>query len=308
MRMLKYVLLVLLMVCSTIFLVGCGGASVTLLEESTEDEREDAILTYCKNRYGDTVTVEFDHKEELRVATARLDGPSGYRTVAGGYTYYYYVTPERYPDLHIEVLYWDGYILKKNFKKTEHPSNITSGYETALETYEFGLKLTDTVQQYDGNAKMKIASKNNGQYIVITYTNDFDTICEMHDKIRALMAEELADGGSNKTVGMLYTDNYGLSIDTIDFAEFPGLGSGSGPQDWIFKRLAYGHYDRFATFSAESIEDIREFYESRADMKPTWISKENATDYGDYWDIVFFERISAIEKQKVIWDAWGLYD
>ena len=311
--MIKILLSIVFVLCCTVFLTACG-ASVKLLEESNEEQRVEDIIAFCKKQYGDDVTVEFDRKEDLSVATGHLDGPDSYRTVSGGYLYHYYVTPSQYPDLRIEVTYQDGYILKKNFKKTEKPAVITSLYRMEMATYEVGLELADSVHQYDPGAEFTIVSHSLGQYLIITHADDFDTICDMRNDIYALLKEKKADDVIDGLVGVIYTDNRSITTDSIDFSSFPGLGSNGGK--WLFDRFVSGEYDRFAAYQTEETEDMRDFFESRANMESTWITKNNTdnvfamrTDYENYRDIVFFETISAREKKNsVSWEAWGLYD
>lgn len=311
-RKMKLALLLTIVILFCLSLTGC--AKLKLLEASNEKQVEEDIIKFIKENYGDTVTAEYVSKEPLEVATTSLDGPGGYMEVPGGYVYHYIVTPSQYPDLKIEVSYNDGYILKKMTKKEVKQAYIYSLYEFDVENYLFGIDLANKVHEYDSEAYVYKISKlpGSGQFIVVVYRDDFETVCDIHNEIAKMVNGDKGSYKTGKVVGVFYSPDSYIDFSNVETMQFPGFG-GHGDDD-VIEALDLGNADRFAQLAGENVEDMAEFFNSRANMEDTWFvaTQEDdpsnhvrmRTDYENYRNILFFE---AIERDRVTWRAWGIY-
>lgn len=277
----------------------------------SQEEIEQEIIQYIKDKHNNTVTIELLEKNTLSVPTAWFDGPFLYKSVDGAHSYYFEVTPAQYPDLHIGVNYTDSYISTENGKTVETEAAIDTLYDEVVAKYKLYLDFKGIVEKYDAGAyTMQVGQSNN--FIAAVSIKDFNRICDLHNELYLFQKTE-------RDVQYLEISLYLLRDSSIDFSKLRNMEFKGSSLDYEYntiKGLELGETERFASEENNTISEFREFVAEWANLESTWnipLETYEETEiyymnrkYEDYKHIIILDSLEP-NKHDVTMEAWGIY-
>lgn len=166
MKRMRYFLVVGLCV---LLLTGCtDGKAREVSNKLPKDGVEELVKQEIKKSYGDEIVINYTKIENLYDTEFIFPSLENFYLVKNANTYYFYVSPKKYPELNIKVSYKDGYTEVGESTLNVDASLDTHSYKELVSKYENYLNCKEYASKF-GN--VRLFSGNYYEYILVVASN-----------------------------------------------------------------------------------------------------------------------------------------